>query len=148
MKITRVDVLEMSFTVEYIRENLKRWENRKQCTAEQQQRHPSTTTTASSMMTKTDHVMVGCKRRSSSLDYKAVEVFRKRLSLENGRHVDTVRRRGSAGSVTDHRFYKLQPAYARLDHEVATPETAAAAASSPSSEWSHDDPVHCQCTIQ
>ncbi|KAJ8652111.1 hypothetical protein O0I10_012262 [Lichtheimia ornata] len=143
---------EMSFTVEYIRENLKRWEHRKQCTAEEQQRQPpptsTTTTTTSSMMTKTDHVMVGCKRRSSSLDYKAVEVLRKRLSLENGRHVDTVRRRGSAGSVTDRRFYKLQPAYARLDHEVTTPETAAAAASSPSSEWSHDDPVHCQCAIQ
>ncbi|CDH53831.1 hypothetical protein RO3G_01088 [Lichtheimia corymbifera JMRC:FSU:9682] len=142
---------EMSFTVEYIRENLKRWENRKQCTAEeqqQQQRSPTSTTTPS-MMTKTDHVMVGCKRRSSSLDYKAVEVLRKRLSLENGRHVDTVRRRGSAGSVTDRRFYKLQPAYARLDHEVTAPETAAAtAASSPSSEWSHDDPVHCQCAIQ
>ncbi|KAI8140723.1 hypothetical protein BJV82DRAFT_215980 [Fennellomyces sp. T-0311] len=139
---------EMSFTVDCMRDNLRRWESRKHA-----QHHDS------GVASLTEEPLAGCKRRSNSLDYhsQAVEVLRKRLSLDTNRGTMTTQtRRRSAGD-----FRKLPPAAAvamQTFHEPSPPPPLLSPPSPPQQqpvvdrrhEWSHDDtnPVYCQCAIQ
>ena len=142
----------MTFTVEYIQSNLKRWENRKSAS------HDS----GVGSLTDGDTLeTVGCKRRSNSLDChtNAVEVFRKRLSLDTGYHrhhaaaaaMAAAARRRSAGSIPECEpvFHKLptMPAYARIDH-VDHESTAPAMDHHHHHHDYEGGPVFCQCTIQ
>ncbi|CDS13759.1 hypothetical protein LRAMOSA05933 [Lichtheimia ramosa] len=145
---------EMSFTVEYIHSNLKRWEKRKSAS------HDS----GVGSLTDNDPLeQVGCKRRSNSLDChtNAVEVLRKRLSLDTGYHrhhaaaaMAAAARRRSAGSIPECEavFHKLptMPAYARIDH-VENENTPAMDHHHHHHHHHHEyegGPVFCQCTIQ
>lgn len=148
----------MSFTVEYIHSNLKRWEKRKSAS------HDS----GVGSLTDNDPLeQVGCKRRSNSLDChtNAVEVLRKRLSLDTGYHrhhaaaaaMAAAARRRSAGSIPEceAEFHKLptMPAYARIDH-VESENTPAMDHHHHHHRRHHHHheyeggPVFCQCTIQ
>ncbi|ORY95956.1 hypothetical protein BCR43DRAFT_493863 [Syncephalastrum racemosum] len=84
---------EMSFTVDCIRENLIRWENRKNAT------HDSGVASLGEEEEEEEEILkakgeitveAGSKRRSNSLDYhaQAVEVLRKRLSLDTSHKED------------------------------------------------------------
>ncbi|KAI9316738.1 hypothetical protein BX666DRAFT_1858840 [Dichotomocladium elegans] len=153
-EVVREVLPDLSFAMDYINDNLKHWEERKQSSRDSGVPNLAETMTSGTTTT----VRAGTKRRNSSLDYKAVEMLRKRLSLDNGRHnaIETVRRRsvGSIIPITEHRrrIRRVQPAYTLVDHHhhhhhhhhhESVPET------SPSpSEWSRNDPANCQCSIQ
>ena len=114
---------EMSFTVDCMKDNLKRWENRKQqnhhdsgigslissTTSPQQQQQQKQFIIRDDDNDNNQVPLIGCKRRSNSLDYhsQAVEVLRKRLSLDTTTQPRKFsgRRRSSAGDFRN----KLSP---------------------------------------
>lgn len=94
-------------------------------------------------------LQVGSKRRSNSLDYhsQAVEVFRKRLSLDTNRVGNDVRRRSSVGSSES--FGQLPSMSA-----VALESYGHLANTDSQDDWQHHgtperaNHVLCQCCIQ
>ena len=134
---------EMSFTVDCIKDNLKRWEYRKQqnhhdsgigslissTTSPQQQQQQKQFIIRDDDNDNNQVPLIGCKRRSNSLDYhsQAVEVLRKRLSLDTTTQPRKFsgRRRSSAGDFRN----KLSPSTAAIAmqtfHESSPPPPTA-----------------------
>ncbi|KAI9274566.1 hypothetical protein BDA99DRAFT_533197 [Phascolomyces articulosus] len=129
---------EMSFTVDCMRDNLKRWEHRKQqhhhhdsgvasfitstsSTHDETSTHNSNHDEQQQQQRSTPTSLIGCKRRSNSLDYhsQAVEVLRKRLSLDTTSSAkrNGGRRRSSAGDFR----HKLPTAIAMQTFHEASP---------------------------
>lgn len=134
--------LELSFTVDCIRENLIRWENRKNATHDSGVASLGEDEEEEEEELKVEEeitVEAGSKRRSNSLDYhaQAVEVLRKRLSLDTSHKEDG----GEFTKLPSMPTVALQSYDGHHAHRHHAEHHEYAGPDGPS-------PVYCQCTIQ
>ncbi|KAI9322896.1 hypothetical protein BX666DRAFT_2148269 [Dichotomocladium elegans] len=127
----------MEFTVDRIHDNLREWELCKKAGSHDSGVASLEVSSSSSHTTAPTHGIGGLKRRGDG-DAAAIDVLRKRLSIDQDHQV--TRRRSSAGSVTE--VLLAMPTYARMDHEDYVPQPH-----QPSQHPSYNAML-CQCCIQ